>query len=432
MSLLLKHGDILVGDPGLGQVIRGGFLGLEGDRIDYLGREEPEKTYDAVRDMSGCLLMPGLINCHTHSPMVLLRGVGSDLSLQDWLFGKILPIEERLTPDDILWGTRLALMEMLACGTTSFTDMYYFPHVTAQAVEECGMKANLCRPVDCQDPDLPGKDCVIARESIAFHRDFDGRAQGRLLVDFGIHSEYLSTPKLVEYYAGICKEEGGRIHLHLSETAREHEECKERYGKTPAAWFAQLGAFDSPVLAAHCVHCEEEDLALMAEKGACLVHNPTSNMKLGSGFAPVARALELGLDVAIGTDGAASNNNLNMLEEMHLASLIHKGYHQDPTLVTPGDILRMATIRGAKAQGRPDTGRLELGMKADLVAVSFEGPHMTPAPDPLPMLVYAAQGSDVCLTMVDGQILYDQGSYPTLDAQRIRHQVAACLKRLLS
>ena len=431
MRKLLKNCDILFGSPSEGQVIRNGYLGIDGTMIDYIGAGMPTGTYDEIRDMKGCLLIPGLINCHCHAPMVLLRGVGSDLPLQEWLFDKIMPIEAKLNEEDIVAGTELAVMEMLASGTTSFTDMYDFPAQTAQVVSSCGIKANLCMPLVCQDQEMRGQDCQRIADSFAFFKAFHGTADGRLLIDFGIHSEYLTTPRTVAYFSELCREAGGRVHLHLSETLREHTECKERYGKTPAEWFRDLGTLDSPVLAAHCVHCEDSDLDILAEKGTSFIHNPSSNMKLGSGFAPIVKALKKGVNVVLGTDGAASNNNLNMLEEMHLAAVIHNGYHRDATILPPEEVIRMVTTSGARAQGRQNTGELSIGKKADIVAISFDAPHMFPALEVLPMLTYAVQAGDVKMTMVDGNILYDNGAYLTLDAEQAMHRAGKAVRRLL-
>lgn len=431
MRKLLKNCDILLGAPEYGQVVRGGYLGIDGSVIDYIGTDLPAEAYDETKDMKGCLLIPGLINCHCHAPMVLLRGVGSDLPLQEWLFDQIMPIEANLNREDVIAGTQLAVMEMLAGGTTSFTDMYYFPEMTAQVVSECGIKANLCMPLTCQDPEMKGEDCQRIADALAFFKAFHGTAEGRLLIDFGIHSEYLTTPRSVAYFSSLCREEGGRIHLHLSETLREHTECKERYGKTPTEWFRDLGTLDSPVLAAHCVYCEDSDLEILAEKGTSLIHNPSSNMKLGSGFAPIVKALKKGVNVVLGTDGAASNNNLNMLEEMHLASVIHNGFHRDATIVPPGEVMRMVTTAGAHAQGRSDTGALAVGKKADIAAISFDAPHMFPALEVLPMLTYAVQAGDVKMTMVNGNILYDNGIYLTLDAEQVMRRAKNSVRRLL-
>ena len=220
------------------------------------------------------------------------------------------------------------------------------------------------------------------------------------------------------------------MHLHLSETEKEQRECLEKYGKTPAQWFRDLGTFDSPAYAAHCVAVTEGDLEILLEKGVSVVHNPTSNMKLGSGFAPVQRMLDLGVNVALGTDGAASNNNLNLMEELHLAAVIHNGYHRDPTLLKPARLLAMATRNGARLQGREDTGSLETGKKADIIALDLDRPHLYPNLDTMALAVYAAQGSDVVMTMVDGRILYENGEFLTLDKDRILHGARAAVKRL--
>ncbi|NCB41099.1 MAG: amidohydrolase [Clostridia bacterium] len=431
MKRLLKNCDILISDHSKYTVLKDAYLGIEGRTIHYIDIKPPKETYDEIKDMNGALLIPGLINCHCHAPMVLLRGVGSDLPLQEWLFDHIMPIEATLTEEDIKAGTNLAIMEMLACGVTSFTDMYDFPHVTAAAAGKAGMKANLCMPLVCTDPLLQWHECPRVSDSIHFHSEYNGAYDGKILVDFGIHSEYLTTVHSVEYYAQACKDVEGRIQLHLSETSREHQGCKEKYGKTPAEWFKDLGVFDSPTYAAHCVHCEEKDLEIFKEKNVTLIHNPSSNMKLGSGLAPVSRALEMGINVTLGTDGAASNNNLNMFEEMHLAALIHKGFLNNATLIKPEQILAMVTGNGAKAQGRENTGELSVGKRADIVAISFKSPHMNPVMDVLPMLVYSGQGSDVKMTMVDGQILYEDGEYKTIDFEKTMADVRSSAKRLL-
>jgi len=431
MRLLMKNCDVLTSVNGADELMKNAYLGVDGDVIDYVGEQKPLQAYDEEKDMRGALLMPGLFNCHCHAPMVLLRGVGSDLSLQDWLFNEIMPVEATLAAEDIKAGSDLAMMEMLACGVTSFTDMYDFPQVTADAAGKAGMKVNLCMPLVCFDSSLSWEECQRVTDSINFYKEYNGTFGGRVLVDFGIHSEYLTTENTVRRYAEVCKELGGRIQLHLSETLKEHEECKAKYGKTPAEWFRDLGALDSPVYAAHCVHCEESDLGIFKEKGVTLIHNPSSNMKLGSGFAPVPKALEMGINVTLGTDGAASNNNLNMFEEMHLAAILHKGYLRDATVVSPRQIYSMVTSNGARAQGRGNTGALAVGRKADIAALSFNAPHMRPSLDVFPMLTYAAQGSDVVMTMVDGNILFEDGEYKTIDAEKTFADTKASVRRLL-
>ena len=430
MKLLLKHCDILAGDGEGYRYLADAYLGIDGSVIDYIGTEPPKAAYDREKDMTGKMLVPGLINCHGHTAMTLLRGVGSDLPLQEWLFEKMMPIEDQFTKEDIRIGNRLALLEMISTGTTSYSDMYFHTDTAVENAVEAGIKANLCRPSQCFDKNETYEQNTRAKESIDLFKRCNGMAEGRILIDFAIHAEYTNFPHIVEAYSADCKALGGRMHIHLSETKKEHEECIAKYGKTPAQWFNDLGTFDSPTFAAPCVWVTEEDMALMLEKGVSPVHNPTSNMKLGSGFAPIPRMLELGLNVALGTDGAASNNNLNMMEEMHLAAVLHNGFTHDPTLMKPAQVLNMATRNGARLQGRNDTGVLEVGKKADIIAIDLNRPHLCPNVDPLALMTYSAQGSDVVMTMVDGRILYENGEFLTLDADRILHDARACVARL--
>ena len=430
MKLLLKNCDILAADGGGYRWLKNAYLGIDGSVIDYIGESRPAAPYDREKDMSGRLLAPGLINCHGHTAMTLLRGVGSDLPLQEWLFEKMMPIEDKFTARDIQVGNALALLEMISTGTTSYSDMYFHADTAVENAVAAGIKANLCRPNQCFNKEETYAQNTRAQESIQLFKACNGMADGRILIDFAIHAEYTNFPHIVEAYSADCKALGGRMHIHLSETKKEHDECVAKYGKTPARWFNDLGTFDSPTFAAHCVWVTEEDMALMKEKGVSPVHNPTSNMKLGSGFAPIPRMLELGLNVALGTDGAASNNNLNMMEEMHLAAVLHNGFTQDPTLMKPAQVLNMATRNGARLQGRGDTGSLEVGKKADIIAIDLTRPHLFPNVDPLALMTYSAQGSDVVMTMVDGRILYENGEFLTLDADRILHAAKTCVDRL--
>lgn len=430
MKLLLKNCDILASaDEGV-VVIKNGFLGIDGDTIEYIGAQKPGEHYDTEKDMAGKLLIPGLINTHTHTPMCLLRGVGSDLTLQEWLFDTVFPIEDRLTREDVKAGSELAVLEMLSSGTTSFSDMYMEPEATIEVVTAAGMKANICRPVQCFDPSERVEDNFRVRESLELFNKYHGAAEDRIHIDFCIHAEYTCTEAVTRYYGDSCRKLGGNMHVHLSETAKEHNECIEKYGKTPAKWFSDLGAFDSTAFCAHCVHVSDDDIRLFAEKNIAVVHNPTSNMKLGSGFAPIQRMLDAGVTVGLGTDGAASNNNLNLLEEMHLASVIHNGLTGDPTIMKPADVIKMATVNGAKIQRRADTGELKVGKKADIVALSLEAPHMRPNLDALALVCYSAQSSDVCMTMVNGRILYENGEFLTLDKERIYRDVETAVKRI--
>ena len=431
MKRLLAHADILAWENGGFVCLKNGYLGIDGDRIDYLGTQAPQAPYAETRDMTGKLLLPGLINGHTHTGMSLLRGLGSDLPLDKWLFDTVFPVEDRLTDEDLRIGMELSMLEMLASGTTSFTDMYMGASYCAPVILASGMKANLCRPMQSFDPDEDPATCRRMREMLALYDEWNGAGDGRIVTDFSIHAEYTCTERMVRAAAEEAQKRGAGMHVHLSETEAEQQECIERYGMTPAEWFDSLGAFGGRAYAAHGVWLTESDRALLKQRGVSVVHCPESNLKLGSGVANVPALVAEGLNVAIGTDGAASNNNLNMLEEMHLVGLLHKGVQRDPTLISPAQVLSMATVNGARLQGRTDTGALAVGRKADIVAIDTDRPHLTPNIDPMANLIYAAQGADVVLTMVDGRILYENGAYLTLDRERILFDARKAARRLL-
>lgn len=433
MKLLLKNAGILAWKDEAFDHIPCGYLGIDGDTIDYIGAARPEAAYDREKDMGGALLIPGLIDCHCHAAMTLLRGVGSDLPLDRWLFEAVFPIEDRMKTADFIAGNELAVLELLACGVTSFSDMYMEPETLIELNEQVGMKVNLTRVVQAFDPAEPPEKNFRIPESLALFDRYHGAQNGRVRVDFGVHAEYTINDAVTKYYADMIRpyrDRGARVQIHLSETRKEQLECVQRHGCTPAAWFEKMGIFDLPTAAAHCVWCTPEDLDILKARGVDVIHNPTSNLKLGSGFAPVPDMLEKGLNVALGTDGAASNNNLNMFEEMHLAAIMMNGYRLDPEIMPPSVVLRMATVNGAKLQGRPDTGRLAVGMKADIAAVDMDRPHLFPSFEPLPALIYAAQGSDVVMTMADGRILYDHGEYLTIDRDKAMYDAKQAVKRL--
>lgn len=457
--MLFKNCLILTKKDGEYKLVSG-YLGVDGEYIDYIGAETPIKHYDYIKDFKGKLLMPGLVNAHGHSAMTLLRGVGSGLPLDRWLNEAIFPIEAKMTPRDIMAGNKLAIAEMLSGGTTQLADMYDFPFAGAAAYADTGMKVNLCRVGLCFNPELEAEDLERIAECIDFVNIMEGRVDindelvreiegvkeagglpenikkavqdKRIIADYCLHSEYLTSPEFVKAISEANKTHGVRVHLHLSETKKEHEECIARHGMTPAAYFAEMGIFDQPTYAAHCVWVTDEDREIIKHHDVTIVHNPTSNLKLGSGIAGIPAALKTGINVALGTDGAASNNNLNMFEEMHLAALIHKGIGSDLTLISEAQILDMATVNGAKALGRPDTGELLVGKKADIIALDIDKPHMLPHPteDILALLCYSAQASDVTMTMADGRILYEDGEYTTIDIEKIRYEFAQALERL--
>ena len=419
MSILFKDAKIIATENGSFKVLKDAYLGVDGAFINYIGTEKPKRAYDEEVDMHDKLLMPGLVNCHAHSAMNLLKGVGSDLPLQEWLSDAVWPLEAKMREKDFKVGMEMVILEMLAGGTTSFSDMYFMPMLTQVCIGESGIKADLTRVVMGGDENTDYLSFPNRVESIEFHKQYDGAYDDRLHVDWCIHGEYTIADHIAENWANEIQKLGGRFHTHLSETRREHEGCIAKRGITPTKWYSNLGFFNLPSYAAHCVWCTDEDLQILKEKGVTIVHNPTSNMKLGSGFAPIQKALDMGINVALGTDGSSSNNNVNMFEEMHLAAVLHNGYNCDPTIMKPESVIKMATIAGAKAQGRFDTGSLEVGKKADIIAINLDAPHMVPDYDSLALVTYSAQASDVCMTMVDGRVLYKDGEYVTMDRDRI-------------
>lgn len=353
------------------------------------------------------LVLPGLVNCHGHTAMTLTRGLGGGLPLQRWLEEAIFPVEAKMTPQDVRAGAVWGIVEMLAGGTTSVVDMYDFPAETEAALQAAGMKGNVCR-VGLSF--VPGRldDCI------AFTR---AHPKAHVCV----HSEYLTDEAFCRALAAANNAELKRpLHVHVSETEKEHSECLVRHGKTPIAYLAGTGLLDQGGFAAHCVYCTDDDFRIMAEKGVVLVHNPTSNMKLGSGFARIPRALELGVKVALGTDGCASNDNLDMFEEMHLASLVHKGLAKDPTVLSAWDVIAMATFGN----------EIRVGAPADLCVVDMDRPHLTPCLDIPNLVVHSMHASDVVRTIVDGRVLYDRGRYLTIDVEKARSEFLAAVRRI--
>ena len=377
-----------------GRKVGFGTIETEGDSISSVGLREPGK--------SDRLVLPGLVNCHCHAPMTLLRGVGGGLPLKRWLEEAIFPLEAKLTDEDVHAGALWGAMEMLAGGTTTVADMYEWNY--QHAFLEAGMRA---RVTTVGRLGAPGRlaECIEATRT--WNERMRSEARGDVYMDICVHSEYLTDEHFCRELAAANRELGRRLHVHVSETRREHEECVARHGKTPIAYLADTGLLDRGGYAAHCVWCTDDDFRIMAERDVSLVHNPTSNMKLGSGFARIVRAMELGVNVALGTDGTASNDNLDMFEEMHLASLIHKGIANDPTVLSPWDVVEMATKNGAKALGRGDIGEIAVGRKADFCIVDLDRPHLLPAHDLANLVVHSMHSGDVVQTVVGGRTVYD-------------------------
>ncbi len=393
---------------------------VEGDRIvrvapNLAGTEELAEA--EVVDAHGFLVVPGFVNAHTHAAMTLLRSYADDLPLQEWLTEKIWPVEAQLTGDDVYWGTMLAIVEMIRAGVTSFGDMYFYMDRAAQAVSESGMRAALAPGLF--DGDVWERQFAEAK---ALHRDWHGEGDGRIHVMMGPHAPY-SAFKGMQLAAEAAQELDILLHIHLAETRREVEESLEQHKVTPVALAAQTGVLDAKVLAAHCVHVSEADLEILAEKGVRVAHNPTSNMKLGSGRAPVKAMLDRGIVVALGTDGTSSNNNLDLLEEARLAAFLAK-LELTPAALPAPVCLEMATAGGAKALGFGDVGEIAPGYQADLLLIDTSMPHWHPPFDPCANLIYSASSRDVSSVMVAGRWLMRDQVIQTVDEERVLHEAS--------
>ena len=407
------------------------YVATDDDRIVYVGDCMPRGDFGDIRDGEGKLLMPAFHNAHGHSPMALLRGYAENMKLQDWLFTKVFPFEDKLDSNAVYWGTLLTMAEGMRFGIVSHSDMYYFLDDMVRATDESGMKANISRAIT-EFGDGDPWETVRLKEMKDTYERLDGAADGRVKIDISIHAEYTNSLRAMQAVADYCNQVGAINHIHISETKSEHEECKVKYGKTPVKLMNDIGAFDSKALAAHRVWVEDEDMDILKEKGVSVATNPMSNMKLASGIANVPEMLRRGINVAIGTDSVASNNSLNFFEEMKMFAIAPKIRFNDPTLITPKQTLYAATRAGALAQGREDAGLVKEGFKADLIMIDLEQPNMYPVHDLMNNLVYSASGTDIVMTMSDGRIVYENGEYKTLDIEKTMFEAQAATKVILS
>jgi len=398
-------------------IIEKGYLVIKDNLIKELGEgESPEGNYDKVIDGANKVVLPGLINTHTHAAMTLLRGYADDLPLMEWLETKIWPLEAKLTGEDIYWGTMLAIIEMIKSGTTTFADMYFFMEQVAKAVEDSGMRGVLARGMIGAGPD--GERAITeSKELIArWHK----AANERILFMLGPHAPYTCPPEYLKRVADLAGALQVGIHIHLAETRGEVEDCIKKYGKTPVKHLEDVGILQHRVLAAHCVHLNEADIDILKKCDVGVAHNPESNMKLASGIAPVPDMLRVGIPVALGTDGASSNNDLDMVQEMRTCALLHKVNKMNPTVLPAYQVLEMATANGARALGLEEQlGRLEPGLKADMILISLKESHMTPCYDILANIVYSAKAGDVETVIIDGNIVMENRKMKVLDEEEV-------------
>ena len=424
MSTMIYNVTAVLMDPAH-TVLPNAYVVVDGHRITDFGAQRPQGFTGKCIDGKGGILMPGLVNAHTHVPMTAMRGYGDGNNLQDWLHNYIFPVEARWDDRAIQACTSLGLAEMIAAGVTCVADMYMKTGTIARQIVEAGISANLsCGGVYFGAPeDISPETCGYCRNQIALTEEWHGANDGQILVDASVHAEYTSNPPLWRWMADYAMEHRLNMHVHVSETVSEHQACLERWGKTPTQILDQYGVWDSGrALAAHCVYTTPEDWAIMSKKHVSCVHNPWSNLKLGSGVAPVPDMLQAGVNVALGTDGMSSHNSADLFADLKLAALLPSGVRCTPGVVTPRQALEMATVAGARALGRP-TGQIAVGKVADLILLDFTAPNLTPCHDVVENLVFAAHGSNVVMNMARGNIIYENGTFHTLDVERIQAEV---------
>jgi len=421
MEILLKNAQIITLDED-NDIIQEGSIGIRNNKIEYIGSSDHilEEEYAKVIDCKGRTVMPGFVNAHNHLAMTMFRNYADDMKLMDWLFTKIFPLEDKLTEEAVYWASLLAMVEMIKGGTTTFADMYFFMESTARAASESGMRAVLSRGLQGEsgEEELDYR----LRENLELYDKYHNSSNGRIKVMLGPHSIYTCSEAYLRKVAGKSRERRIPVQIHLSETKEEVKSCIEKHGSSPVRYLEAIGLLDEGTVAAHCVVVDDADIDILADRKVNVVHNPGSNMKLASGVAPVVKMLSKGINVCLGTDGASSNNNLDMLEEMRMAAYIQKVYTDDPTALPADQVMRMATERGAKALGFENTGRLSVGSVADIIVLNTEKAHYYPKYNIKSAIVYSGSSADVETVIIDGNLVMEGGHLITLDEERILYK----------
>lgn len=418
LSMVSQEPDIFVKDV----LIKDSTIAKIEDHIPTDGMEK-------VINAKGKVVMPGLINCHNHAAMVLFRGYCDDLRLMEWLSEKIWPAEDRLTGEDVYCGTMLAAVEMLKSGTTTFADMYFFMDEVAAAVRDSGIRASLCQGLLFIDNNV---DRRLKATQDLFEK-WRGQADGRITTMVGPHAPYTCPPDSLKIVMELASNLNSAIHIHLAETSEEVNKMFSQYGKSPTKYLADLGMFAyHNVLLAHAVHLSRDDLYLLKDLKGGISHNPVSNHKLGCGAAPIKELRELGVTVAIGTDGAGSATTLDMFDEIKLAAWQQKNRFFDPTVITAYELLRMATLEGAKALGLDkEVGTIEVGKQADIIIIDIEKPHLYPHNDICALLAYSANGADVDTTIINGQVVMENRKLININEREVLRMAQECANRIL-
>ena len=432
---ILVTGATVVTMDAARRVIEGGAVAIRGERIVAVGKaSDLSQQYRAAREISapGKLVLPGLINTHNHAAMVLFRGIADDLALMEWLQKFIFPAEARnVTADFVEAGTALACLEMIQSGTTTYADMYYFEDQVAQSTDRAGMRGVLGETII----EFPAPDNKSASAALDYAEKFIQRwkGNGRIIPAVAPHAPYTNSGEVLKSCKALADKYGVPMIIHVSETQDEVKQVRQKYGMTSTGWLAQLGVLGRGVVFNHGVWLTEEDLAIIKDRGVSVTHNPESNMKLASGTAPVVRMLALGIPVGLGTDGAASNNDLDMFEAMRFAALLHKLNSMSPTTLPAESVVEMATLGGARALGlQGEIGSLEPGKRADLIVIETDRAHSVPLYNVYSHLVYALKGLDVTTSIINGQLVMSEGRVLTLDEKRIKQKAKEYRQRILA
>ena len=409
--------------------IEDGALAIKNGKIVFAGKSASATSIDAETKINakGKVAMPGLINCHTHVPMTLFRGIAEDQPLDTWLKETIWPLEDKLRPEDVYVGALLGCLEMIKSGTTCFADMYFHEDMVAKATEKSGLRGVLAEGIIEAGNKILGK--KMLHKSASFAKHFHGYANDRVRTMLGPHAAYSCSPDLLKKISERASELNVGVHLHLAESNAMFKE----YGSSEVEFLDKIGFLKSHVLAAHCINLSREDMHVLSKRGVNVVHVPVANMKLGLGAAKIKDLLDLGVNVSLGTDGPASNNSLDMFETLKIAALLQKITYQNPKVMPVYEVLKMATINGAKALGRGENvGSLQVGKKADIILVDLSTPHLKPLHNIYASLVYSARGSDVNTVIVDGKILMENRHVKTLDEQAVMEKAEKTALDLLS
>ena len=411
MNILIENVKILTMADG--EIIKNGNIYIENEIIKKITSDEIDFSYDKKIDGKNYLAMPGFVNAHTHVGMSLFRNFSDDVELMTWLNEKIWPLEDKLIEKDVYWASLLSHAEMIMTGTTSFADMYYFEDQTIKALEKSKMRAQISRGLTLED-----KNYKKIEENIDLFKKYENSQNGRINIAFGPHAVYTTDKSYLKEINKYAKKYKMPIHIHLSETKTENTDCMKRFNQSPTEVFEECGIFENKTIAAHGVYLSDKDLDILSKYDVSLVHNPSSNLKLSSGFLDCTRVINKKINLAMGTDSSASNNNLSMIKEISLTSLVSK--YNNPQNLKAYDVLEMATINGAKALGLDDKiGTLEEGKLADIILIDLNNPNHTPQNNLISSLCYSTFDNDVSYVIINGDLVYDDKKFVYLNEKEI-------------